>query len=59
MCIEKNVFENVFYTIRDILRQTKDMLNVREYLPEYYRKHELKLIAFENGASINLGPNML
>ncbi|KAL3519370.1 hypothetical protein ACH5RR_017519 [Cinchona calisaya] len=49
MHIEKNVFDNVFYTVMDNKDKTKDNLKARQDLGVYCRQSELELKALQNG----------
>ena len=44
MHIEKNVFENIFYTVMDVKDKTKDNLKAREDLKKYCKRPELELV---------------
>ncbi|KAG6386764.1 hypothetical protein SASPL_151938 [Salvia splendens] len=51
MHVEKNVFDNVFYTVLNVQGKTKDTSKSREELNQYCARPELK----RNGATGNRG----
>ena len=47
--IEKNIFDNVFYTVMDIKAKTKDNIKASMDLKEYCRRRELELVEMASG----------
>ena len=49
MHIEKNVFDNIFYTVIDVKGKTKDNIKARMDFKEVCHKSELELQNLSNG----------
>ncbi|XP_045833662.1 uncharacterized protein LOC123924740 [Trifolium pratense] len=49
MHVEKNVFDNVFYTVMDIKEKTKDNVKARRDIHDLCRRPELELVDLGNG----------